>query len=51
MHAWAQLALGRSFEDNETNLDLVSGIEKTNSARIGEFNQVISPNFQKAEKS
>ena len=51
MHAWAQLALGRSFEDNEANLDLVSGIEKTNSARIGEFNQVISPNFQKPEKS
>jgi len=51
MHAWAQMALGRSFEESEDNLDLVNSVEQTNSSRIGEFNQVISLNLPKTEKS
>jgi hypothetical protein len=51
MHAWAQMALGRSFEENESNLNLINEVEKTNSTRLGEINQVISPNLPKNEKS
>jgi len=51
MHAWAQMALGRSFEESESNLNLINEVEKTNSNRLGEINQVISPNLQKNEKS
>jgi hypothetical protein len=51
MHAWAQMALGRSFEDNETNLKLINEVEKINSNRIGEFNQARTPNPELAQKS
>jgi hypothetical protein len=51
MHAWAQMALGRSFEENESNLDLVHNAAKSNTARLGDFNQAITLNLSKTAKS
>jgi hypothetical protein len=51
MHAWAQMALGRSFEENESNLDLVHNAAKSNTTRLGDFNQAITLNLSKTAKS
>lgn len=42
LHAWSQLARGKSYSANQKNASLVVDAEKVNSRRLGEFNQALA---------